>query len=231
MSHGLTLQTNYTYSHCLDTVSNGGYQPFNSASAGGSLLLLPVNLSRYYGNCDYDVRHSVNGSYLYELPLHPRQAWLGYAIGGWQVSGTIFLRGGFPISVYSGGTSINFNGSNGSPRLMANVSPGENPYAKSNIAGVTQPVTIQWLNPNAFQSVIDTATSTCFPTTSVQNCQDGDAGRNAFRGPGFKWTDFDIGKRFKISERISFKLDAQFYNLFNHPNFFYPSSTTAAIPR
>lgn len=221
-SHGLTFLVNYSYSHCLDTVSNGGLTDFTAGPA--NFAILPVNLKHYYGNCDYDVRHSLNGSYLYELPMHSRRAWLAYAIGGWQVSGTIFLRGGFPVSVFSNGFNNFFNGS---PIIQANLIPGVNPYAKTNIPGVTQPGTIQWLNPNAFQSVIDTSTGTCFPTTSVQNCQEGDLGRNTLRAPGFKWTDLDIGKRFKISERIGFKFDAQFYNLFNHPNFFSPTSFPA----
>jgi len=227
VSHGLTFQMNYTYSHCLDTYSNGGFQAFN-ANSGGSYL--PVSLRHYYGNCDYDVRHSLNGWYLYELPLHPKKAWLDYAVGGWQISGTLFLRGGLPLTVFSSGTTIKFF--NGNPGLLANSVAGQSPYTETPITGVTQPGTIQWLNPNAFQSVIDRTTSTCFPTTNVQNCQDGDAGRNQFRAPGFRWTDLDIGKRFKISEKVSFKFDAQFYNLFNHPNFFYPNSgaPNAGIP-
>ncbi len=220
MSRGLSFQANYTYSHCLDEVSNGGLQ-FNAASSIGPLT---ESLKRLYGNCDYDVRHSLNGSYIYELPLHPRKAWLNNLIGGWQISGTLFLRGGFPVSVRS--QSSNFV--HGFPTLYANAVPGQNPYAKNPIPGVTLPGTIQWLNPDAFQSVIDPSTGTCFPTTNVQNCQDGNTARNEFRAPGFKWTDFDIGKRFKISERISFKFDAQFYNLFNHPNFYFPGSGPSA---
>ena len=224
MSHGLTFQMNYTYSHCLDEVSNGGYSAFNF---GSSSSILPGNLRHYYGNCAYDVRHSMNGSYSYELPLRARRDWLNYAIGGWSVSGTVFLRGGFPIIIPSGG-SRNFI--NGSPTLFANVIPGVNPYTTANIPGVTRPGTIQWLNPNAFQSVFDATTRTCFPTTNVQNCQDGNSGRNQFRAPGFKWTDLNVGKRFKIHENISLKLDVQFYNLFNHPNFFFPTSRLAGIP-
>jgi hypothetical protein len=225
VSHGLSFQINYTYSHCLDTFSNGAWSGFNFNSTGAGNL--PVSLKHYYGNCDYDVRHSINGSYLYELPLHPRRAWLGYAIGGWSVSGTMFLRGGFPFSVFSGGSRKFFNGN---PLIRANLVPGVNAYTQANIPGVTQPGTIQWLNSNAFQSVFDSTTGTCFPTTNVQNCEDGDSGRNTFRAPGFKWTDLDIGKRFKIRENISFKFDAQFYNLFNHPNFFLPSLALAGIP-
>ncbi len=229
MSHGLSLQLNYTYSHCLDTTSNGGDLIFNET---GGAALLSRNLGRYYGNCDYDARHSLNGWYLYELPLHPKRGWLDSVIGGWQVSGTVFLRGGFPVSVYSGGLPTNFV--NGFARIYANSVPGQNPYAKTDISGVTQPGTIQWLNPSAFQSVIDTSVAprTCFPTTNVQNCQDGSLGRNTLRAPGFRWTDLDIGKRFRISEKVGFRFDAQFYNLFNHPNFAPPNLgfPSAGIP-
>jgi len=39
-----------------------------------------------------------------------------------------------------------------------------------------------------------------------------------------------MGKRFRITERLAFKVDAQFYNLFNHPNFGFPSNKRAGIP-
>src|SRR5260370_816292 len=94
--------------------------------------------------------------------------------------------------------------------------------AKVPIQGVTQPGTIQWLNPNAFESVVNG--SMCFPSNTPQNCQQGDAGRNSVRAPGFTWTDLAIGKQFRITERLNFKFETQFYNLFNHPNFGYPNS-------
>ena len=56
-SHGFTLRGNYTLSHCLDEVSNGGLLSF---STQGILSPLPGELSRQYGNCDYDVRHNIS---------------------------------------------------------------------------------------------------------------------------------------------------------------------------
>jgi hypothetical protein len=66
LGHGLQAQVNYTWSHCIDTVSNGGFLPF---SAGGILSPLPGDLQRDRGPCDYDVRHNITASYLYEIPL------------------------------------------------------------------------------------------------------------------------------------------------------------------
>ena len=85
---GLTLRANYTYSHCLDEVSNGGLLPFSSL---GILSPLPGDLRKEYGNCDYDVRHNLSAFGIYEIPFHSSHALLRQMLGGWQVSGTAIL--------------------------------------------------------------------------------------------------------------------------------------------
>ncbi len=49
--------------------------------------------------------------------------------------------------------------------------------------------------------------------------------RNQFRGPGFFDSDFTINKNFKLTERMAFGIGANFYNVFNHPNFASPTDT------
>ena len=51
--------------------------------------------------------------------------------------------------------------------------------------------------------------------------------RNQFRGPGFFDSDFTINKNFKLTERMAFGIGANFYNIFNHPNFASPVDTYA----
>jgi Carboxypeptidase regulatory-like domain len=58
LGHGLQGQFNYTWSRCMDTVSNGGFLQF---SAGAILSPLPGELVRDYGPCDYDMRRAVAG--------------------------------------------------------------------------------------------------------------------------------------------------------------------------
>ena len=229
MGHGLQGQVNYTWSHCLDTVSNGGFLQF---SAGGILSPLPGDLRRDYGPCDYDIRHNLNGQYVYELPIKVTSHALGYALNGWQVSGTVFWHSGVPFSVLSTPYSANGNGIvQGSGPQFASLLPGVDPYCRHcNIPGVTQPGTIQWLNPNAFVSAVDPATGTCNGGNSAQNCQFGNLGRNALRGPNFFWSDFYITKWFPLSERVKLRFDTQFFNVFNHPNFGLPSIVLAGIP-
>ncbi len=70
LAHGLQVLVNYTWSHCMDTVSNGGFLPF---SAGGILTPLPGELARQYGPCDYDIRDNLTAQYVYQLPVKVRK--------------------------------------------------------------------------------------------------------------------------------------------------------------
>ena len=107
LGHGLQGQVNYTWSRCMDTVSNGGFLSF---SAGGILSPLPGDLARDYGPCDYDIRHNLNAQYVYQLPVKVHSHSLGYALNGWQISGTAFWHSGVPFSVLSTPYSANGNG-------------------------------------------------------------------------------------------------------------------------
>jgi carboxypeptidase family protein len=248
-SHGLNFQFNYTWSHCLDTISNGGIFPFGNP--GASLNAIPGDLRRNYGPCDYDFRHAFNGYYTYELPFHAHSHLLSQVVGGWQVSGSVIYHGGQPFSIGSpthlanGGDIIN-----GSGPFYPNLITGQPLYTKTQIGSdcinnpqncVTQPGNLQWLNPNAFLAVVDSTSGLCVPATSSISaaiagenitpglCQRGNMQRNFLRGPGFGWSDLFLTKRFKLTERWTFQFSAQAYNFLNHPNFKAPGGT-AGVP-
>ena len=219
---GLTLRGNYTYSHCLDEVSNGGLLPFSSL---GILYPLPGDLRKEYGNCDYDVRHNLSAFGIYEIPFHSGHAGLRYMLSGWQVSQTAFLHSGLPFSVVSALYTANNEGVfQGSGPQYANRVPRVPLYRKSPVAGVTQPGSLQWLNPDAFASVVDPSTGACAGGDSSINCQFGDSGRNNYRGPHFTYSELYVTKKVQLSEHVTFRFDTQFFNLFNHPNFALPSN-------
>jgi hypothetical protein len=228
LSYGLMGQLNYTWSRCMDTVSNGGFLQFSS---GGILSPLPGELARDYGPCDYDIRNNLNAQYVYQLPSKFKNHIFAYAFNGWQVSGTVFWHSGIPFSVLSTPYSANGNGIvNGSGPQFASVVPGVPLYEHKPISGVTQLGTVQWLNPNAFVSAVDPSTGACGGGDNVQNCQFGDLGRNALRGPDFTWSDLYLTKWFFLNERVKLRFDTQFFNVFNHPNFGLPSMVLAGIP-
>ncbi len=228
LTHGLQGQINYTWSRCMDEVSNGGFLQF---AAGGILSPLPNDLARNYGPCDYDIRGNLTAQYVYQLPLKVKNHSLGYAVNDWQVSGTFLWHSGVPFSVLSTPYSANGDGIvNGSGPQFASVVPGVPLYEHSFLANVTQPGTIQWLNPNAFSSAVDPSTGACYGGDSPANCRFGNLGRNALRGPDFFWSDFYLTKWFPLTERVKLRFDAQFFNVFNHPNFGLPSLVLAGVP-
>jgi hypothetical protein len=224
----LTVRGNYTFSHCLDEVSNGGLLSFSSQ---GILSPLPGQLNRQYGNCDYDVRHNVSAFGIYRIPFSSPHALARMVLGGWSFSETAFLHSGLPFTVLSQPYTANGNGIfQGSGPQFARRVPGVPLYRKAPYPGVTEAGTRQWLNPEAFASVVDPTTGACTGGDSVASCQFGDSGRNTLRGPHFTYSDIYLTRRFPLRESVSLRFDTQLFNAFNHANFALPSNVQAGLP-
>jgi hypothetical protein len=242
---GLTLRGNYTFSRCLDEVSNGGLLAYSTA---GLESPLPGELSKQYGSCDYDVRHNVSVYGIFEIPFHSNHALLRQVFGGWAFSETGFLHSGLPFSVLSQNYSANGNGvfqsSNPAQTIQfaqpnyANRIPGVPLYRKTHYPGVTNAGTLQWLNPAAFNSTVDPTTGDCYsgtagvaPTQDIPAiCQFGNSGRNSVRGPHFTYSDMYLTKTFPIRDGVKLRIDTQLFNVFNHPNFALPVTVQAGVP-
>ena len=225
---GLMLRANYTLSHCLDEVSNGGLLSF---SAQGILSPLPGELNRQYGDCDYDVRHNVSAFGVYQVPFDSAHGLLRALFRGWSLSETAFLHSGLPFTVlsqpYTAGGSGVFQASG--PQFARKVA-GVPVYRRAAYDGVTVSGTRQWLNPDAFISVVDPTTGACTGGDSAANCQFGDSGRNTVRGPHFTDSDIYVTRKFPIREGVSLRFDVQMFNAFNHPHFALPSNVEAGVP-
>ena len=118
----------------------------------------------------------------------------------------MFWHSGVPFSVLSTPYSADGNGIvQGSGPQFASVVPGVPLYAHRSVPGVTQPGTIQWLNPDAFLSAVDPSTGQCYGGDDPQHCQFGDLGRNALRGPDFFWSDFYLTKWFPLTESVKLR--------------------------
>jgi hypothetical protein len=128
--------------------------------------------------------------------------------------------------------SANGNGIvQGSGAKFASLVPGVDPYCRHcDIPGATQPGTVQWLTPDTFVSVVDPSTGACLGGDSPSHCQFGNSRRNQFRGPGFFWSDMYLTKRIPLREKLAMRLEAQFFNVFNHSNFGLPSLVLAGVP-
>jgi hypothetical protein len=210
--HGLSGRVNYTYSHALDDISNGGVLPFSVITSIASQIN-PFNLNSNYASADYDARHQLTASYVYQFPFKSEHRLLNAAIGGWQLSGTMFYHTGFPFSLIDGGTAAALAGNNlaGSTVLL------QPSFAQRNFSNVASCV------PS-----VSNPSPACFGTPVPSTTFTGPVGRNAFRGPGFLGGDMSIRKDFRVTERVGFQLGLNAYNWFNHANYGTPYPNTNA---
>jgi hypothetical protein len=208
-SRSLTVTFNYQWSHALDEISNGGFDGFSGNSTSPDD---PFDLRKNYGNADYDTRQYVSGSYIYSLPHYRGPKLL---VDNWQFSGTAFHSTGLPFSVVDTATPTALSGYGG-PLYARQIAPigGHTHCGGTAAADEITP------SPCAFASAHDYTTASGF----------GQSGRNQMFGPNYTDSDFSITKGFGIPRWDSgkVKVGAQFFNLFNHPNFGQPLNSVSS---
>ncbi len=206
---GLTLRANYTWSHTIDNLSS----PFGTDRFGGARGLLdPLNPKLDKGSSDFDARHRLVLYGQWNVPFGKNLRGVSKVLfDGWQVSGIFTARSGQPFSIYDCG-----NADTVCPRMRA-VAP-----FRTNVAQRSTPT------PNRFVFIGLQNQAAGFGTIrnpltglSEQGPYPGDmTGRNAFTGPGVWNLDLNLMKQFRIRERLTVQVRAEFYNLFNHANLF-----------
>ena len=240
---GGIFQANYTYGHTFDEVSNGGIGSFTSGSFTSPQD--PNNLRGSYGPAEYDVRHSLNATYVGDVPLKAALGGRGLnsLVRGWQVSGTIFARTGFPYTVFDSAESSALVPNNYYGRLYSvpigpihsTPSCGEGAAApRATNPCVPSQVSADGVTPNPNALFVQTGCETGFNAGHLGpsgSCSSGPVvsfaqRRDQFRGPGYFNTDFAISKMTHIPrwENGVLQIGFQFFNVFNHPNFGFPDN-------
>lgn len=216
-SHGVSFTASYTLGKALD--DNSSF--FGSDRDDGSYAD-SRNRQLDHARSGFDVRHRVVVSYIYELPFGPGRALgggmhgaLGQLLGGWDVSGIVTYRSGFPFTVFAG-TDFDYSGLN------------RRADRPSWAPGVNQ-LTIDYSDPSNVFSCHSTtppapASVTCPVFVPPQPGTVGNVARNNFGGPTSTNVDFGVRKNFRISEGRRVQLRTEFFNFFNHTNFDLPQS-------
>ena len=212
--HGFTGSINYTWSHSLDDVSNGGVLPYSVYSSITNQINPLCLRCLNYSSSDYDARQNLTASYVWQLPFTSNNSFLNQAFGGWTIAETFFRRTGLPFSAIDGVTSSNLLNNNFSGSTV-------NVLAYPSGAG-TLPQTC------GAPAVVSGAITPCLPLSLFLPAGSapgfGGTLRNQFRGPGYFNTDLTVRKNFKLTERLTFSFATIFYNILNHPNFANPYS-------
>jgi hypothetical protein len=201
--HGVSGFAGYTWSKSLDDASDG--IDFNFAT-----VALPQdsnNLKAEHGPSNFDTRHRFTAAFTYELVKLGGPERL---TRGWQLNTIVTAQSGRPVPIVSSSdtsgadpsvfpTPSNFHQR---PNLVAGVNPINSNWESG-------PDSIGYLNGAAFAQP-------AFGTF-------GNLGRNAIFGPKFWSVDFSLTKNTRMTEHLNLQFRAEFFNLFNHPNFALPN--------
>jgi hypothetical protein len=153
------------------------------------------------GSSDFDIRHVFSGAVTYEFPVP--QTWaMASLIRGWAVDSTIRLQTAGPVDV-ARWTRNAFGTFTLRPDLVA----GASLYLEGD-----QYPGGRAINPTAF-------------VFSSPN-RHGSLGRNSLRGFPLRQVDFAVRRRFDLGDRLNLQFRAEFFNLFNTPNFAQPVADT-----
>ena len=201
ISKGLWALLSYTNSKLITNSDN-------AESLLNPTYFSPFERSRNRSLAIEDVPQVLNIAYSYELPFGRGKQWLNQGsllnavAGGWTFNGVYRVQSGIPFQIASSFCNVpsqfvDFC----SPALL----PGASPFLQSpNHFDPSKPV----LNVNSFEP----ADSFNFYTGQGPRVQN-------FRQPGY--SDFDIGleKTVHISERFTFQLRGDAFNVFNAHHF------------
>ena len=162
-----------------------------------------------WGPAFFDVRHNLNVSATYELPIGTGRKYgtdwnavTNAFLGGWRVSGIFQTRTGIPITVIDG---------------RARSLQGERGFERPNCVGEWKPSDQsidKWIDINGFAAV---------PLGTFGDCPVGVA-----RAPGYTNFDMMLGKRFYVDSTRYFEFRAEAFNIFNHPSFGPPARDISA---
>lgn len=193
---GLQFDASYTYSKSLD---------YNSLSSQGVVLEDSTNPRLNYGPSDFDARNRFVINAVYDLPFKGNRL-----VSGWEISGISQAQSGNPLTVV-----MNTSGPTGNFTLRPDVTaPVQVGYAAA-----ASTYGIQWIeNPTVLVSPSGPKDANGGFTYHF-----GNLGRNSIIGPSFVNTDFSLIKRTKITERLNTEFRAEFFDIFNHPNFGNPN--------
>lgn len=222
-SNGLQFNVNYTFSKAMDDLSD----VFSGKGNGQAYPTDNMNPHFDYGPADFNVTHRFVASFIYELPFADGNRWLG----GWNVSGIVSAQTGTPFSISN--NTVDSNADSQFDDRAVYIGPGvltsDIHHNQSPATGYLTGDAADGSNPS--WGMLNGSHSTdpqCPPTVNMGLWCEGRAlgqmERNTLVGPAYFNADLGVAKSFKITETSKFKLLANFFNIFNHPNFLLPDN-------
>ena len=212
--HGLQIGGSYTYAHALDDSSDSLFPTLNNTN-------FPVdsfNLRREKGNSGFDTRHRGVINFVYTPNIgrgkgHLSEGFVGRAFEGWEISGIAAWQTGLPYDIFGFLDTLHTGFADRvtvvDPSILHTAPANPNP-------GVPSAPVFTGFNPAAFNPQNGTIPINWGVPSPL--------GRNAWYGPGINNWNTVLAKNTAITERVSFQLRFEFYNLFNRVQFNKPDN-------
>jgi len=196
LSRGLQALASYVFSHSIDIASTDAFANYLNTPS----LAANPNIDR--GNSDFDIRHSFSAGATYALPSPEWNKFAHATLGGWSVDTFVLARSAPPLDIVG---AINF-----AAGIALASRPNVNPGVPLELFGPQYPGG-KIFNRAAF--------------TPAPAGKQGNFGRNVLRGFGAWQADVGLQREFHVTEKIGLRFRAEFFNIFNHPNFGNPVNT------
>jgi hypothetical protein len=219
----LTAGLSYSYSHSLD----------NSSDRSDPVLVDSYNLRSNWASSNFDERHLLSFSYLYQVPNLARGMrdlfWdtpaeqptsetpeagkccskvLELLFNGWEISGVTQFQSGTPFTV------INSSGNTGIG-LTDNAGVSSGLGIAASYPDVVHGLPMPRISYPSFGPLLGNPSEFVAP----RGLTFGNAGRNFLNNPSRLNFDLTLLKRFKVTESSDLQFRAEFFNILNQTQF------------
>jgi hypothetical protein len=198
-----SFQMSYTWSHSIADVELDN----SSGGINQEAFTDPNNTSLDKGNTNINRPHIFVANEVFYLPKFGKSnSLIQNVFGGWGLNSIINVESGASLTVFSNGAS----GVGGST-LSSLTGTGFGNNHRPDVSGIGCNDGVsgkQILNPDAFTFV-----GYALGTVGTER-------RGYCHGPNSRNVDMQLAKDWKVGERASIKFSMDFFNMFNHPNFF-----------
>jgi Carboxypeptidase regulatory-like domain len=214
MSKGLQFLTSYTWSKTMDLDAARSYLAYQGGAQPGDER---ASKKQGYGRSETSREHRFVFSYVYDIPGLPgTNAVVKKVFGGWSLSGVAAFQSGSPLTI----TYTNSNNVTGLTGDRAQLAVGCT-HATLVTSGRIQDRLSRYFNAACFTTppvVGDDGRATAF----------GNSGASIVDGPGQSNVDMSLLKKIPLSEKRLVEFRAEFFNVFNNPQFSNPDTNSSS---
>jgi hypothetical protein len=238
MNHGLGFRVAYTFAKTIDVTS--GFR------ARSSTFTIPYDPAFDRGLADFDAPQRLVLSPMWQIPGGKSGGLLQRELlSGWEVSSITSFQSGNPFTLYSSNGASESEEGLDRPDVVGPIQVFHNPRqlqtfgpSADGVHGSCLPQTVTgnfWINPTNLVCSVGPPTGQPFVSGiglvpgGVPLFSYGNMGRNILRGPGINDWDISILKNFKLTESKSLQFQSNFFNAFNHTQFFGPTLSGGSL--